>query len=146
MQLQASDDDSPSYIGWKYSNGSIRITVEGVGEHIDGETLYSYSPLIGVEVGQSEVLALDESADIVVFKGNFEEQHKCFDAWVLLATENERPAVFLSEGLVALAKLDPAPLPPLPETDEVATRLANDVLAVSRKLSKDATETTRDLS
>ena len=145
MQLASSDDDSPSYIGWKYSDGSMRITVEGLGEHVDGETLYTYSPLVGVELGNSELLAPDGRADMIVFKGRYEEQRKCFDAWDLLAHENERPATFCSDGMVALAKLDPAPLPPLPETDEFATKLANEVLAVSRKLTEDA-EITGELS
>ena len=137
MPLQTSDDNPPSYIGWQYPDGSIRITVEGVGEHIDGETLYSYSPWVGVEVGLSEVLALEGRADIVVFRGKYEEQRKCFDAWLLLAHENERPAIFCSEGMVALTKLEPAPMPPLPETDAYATKLANEVLVVSRRLMEE---------
>jgi hypothetical protein len=31
MQSQITDDNSPSYFGWRYpTDGSIRITVEGV--------------------------------------------------------------------------------------------------------------------
>ena len=48
--------------------------------------------------------------------------------------------------MVALAKLDPAPVPPLPETDEFATELANDVLTVSRKLMEEAGGTGEELT
>jgi hypothetical protein len=48
--------------------------------------------------------------------------------------------------MVALAKLDSAPMPPLPETDEFATKLANDVLGVSRKLMEEADETGEELT
>ncbi len=141
MQPQITEN-SPSYIGWRYpTDGSIRITVEGVGEHIDGDTLFTYSPLIGVEAGPSEVVAPNGRADLIVFKGKYADQRRCFEAWVLLARENARPAIFLSDGMVALAKLDLSPMPPLPETDEFATKLANDVLGVSRKLMLEVAET-----
>ncbi len=142
MQSQITDENSPSFIGWKYPDGSIRIAVESAADHVDDDpTLFTYSPLVGVEAGMSKAASLDERASIIVFQGPYENQRKCFDTWELLARDNERPAIFLSDGMVALAKLDPAPVPPMPETDEFATKLANDVLSVSRKLMLEVAET-----
>jgi hypothetical protein len=78
MQMQNENDNSPSFIGWK-CDGAIRITVEGVGEHVDGETLFAFSQLTGVEAGPSKVLALNERPNIIVFKGKYDEQRECFD-------------------------------------------------------------------
>jgi hypothetical protein len=136
MELQMT----PTFIGWKYPNGSIRITVETAGEHEGDNTILTYSPLAGVEVGATKVLALDERPEIIVFSGPYEDQRKCFAAWVRLANENERPAIFCNEGLAAPAKLDPAPMPSLPKIDEDPTELANDVLGVSRELMEEASE------
>jgi len=146
MQLQVTQENSPSYFGWRYPDGSIRITVEGVGEYIDGETLYTYTRLIGVEIGPSNALAICGCPDLMVFQGAYDEQRKCFNAWSLLANENKRPEIFHSGGMAALAKLDPAPMPPLPEIDEFATELANDVLSVSRKLIAEVGATGEELT
>jgi hypothetical protein len=50
-----------------------------------------------------------------------------------------------SEGMAALVQLDPAPMPPLPEIDESASELANEVLSASRELMLEVAET-RELS
>src|SRR5262249_4968912 len=86
---------------------------------IDGETLFTYSPLTGVEAGQSEVVALGGPADLIVFKGKYADRRRCFETWVLSARENARPAIFRNEGMA----------PPLPEIDEDGTELANDLRA-----------------
>lgn len=132
---------TPTFIGWKYPDGSIRITVEGSGDTSDDTTVFTYTPITGLEIGPSTVIQLDEPASIIVFKGSHDEQRKCYDAWKLLAEENNRPGIFRNEGMAALTNLDAAPMPPLPEIDEDATEHANEVLTVSRELMLEGAET-----
>jgi len=73
-----------------------------------------------------------------VFKGTNQEQRKCFDAWKVLAEANARPAIFRNEGMQTLTRLDPAPMPPLPEIN--ATEHANQVLSISRSLMIEVSE------
>jgi hypothetical protein len=75
-----------------------------------------------------------------VFKGTNQEQRKCFDAWKVLAEANARPAIFRNEGMQTLTRLDPAPMPPLPEIDEEATEHAKQVLSISRSLMIEVAE------
>ena len=71
MNLQINDDNSPSFIGWQYSDGSLRITVESAADHVDDDpTLFTYSPLVGVEAGMSEVVSVDERPSVIAFKGH----------------------------------------------------------------------------
>src|SRR5262245_60115744 len=107
MQMQKTDDSSPSYFGWRYSDGTIRITVEGLGEHVDGDTLFTFSLLAGVEVGSSKVISLAGRPDIIVFEGTYEEQRKCFDAWAQLAEANTRAATFHTTALAKLIDRHP---------------------------------------
>jgi hypothetical protein len=146
MNLQINDDNAPSFIGWQYADGSIRVTVEGVGERVDGETLFTFTHLAGVEAGSSVVPALNDRADIIVFKGTYDEQRNCFAAWAVLANENDRRAILRREVMAALVRLDPVPMPPLPVIDRDATEHANEVLMILRQLLEEAEAKRAELS
>lgn len=139
MNLQINDDNSPGYIGWQFADGSLRITVGSAADHVDDDpTLFTYSPMVGVEAGMSKIVSLDGRPSILVFRGPYDDQRKCFDAWAVLARENSRTAIFRREGMAALVRLHPVPAPPLPQIDQEATAHANEVLKVSRMLLEEA--------
>jgi hypothetical protein len=58
MQSHTEDNTEPHFIAWRYDRGELSIHVEGFDEHADGETLASFSPEVGVEIGEPNVLAL----------------------------------------------------------------------------------------
>ena len=137
-----SIDDGTRLIAWCYDRGEITIMVEGLSEDADGETLLTFTPEVGVEIGNSTVLALSGEPSMLLFKGEFPEQRDAiFNAWNKLAEENERPAIFDDEGLPGLTRLPNLPEPPLPEIDEERTAHANEVLRVSRELIAEAGKT-----
>jgi hypothetical protein len=69
MQSQITEENPPSFIGWKYPCGSMRITVEGLGDNVDDETtVLTYTPIAGLESGPSAVVQLEERASIVCSK------------------------------------------------------------------------------
>jgi hypothetical protein len=75
MQSQTTDENSLSFIGWQYPDGSLRIAVESVADHVDDDpTLFTYSPLVGIKAGMPKVVSLDERASILVFRGPYDDQ------------------------------------------------------------------------
>jgi len=57
--------------------------------------LLSFSPEVGVEIGEPTVLALSGEPSMIVFKGSFDQHRDFFRSdWGRLAEENERPAIF----------------------------------------------------
>ena len=129
-----TDDDEPHFCAWRWGRGALSISVEGFDEFADGETLLTFSPEVGVEIGEPTVLALSGEPSLLLFKGTFDHHRDTiFDQWNKLAVENERPAIFDKEGLLGLAFLPKLPEPRLPEIDEERTARANEVLRVSRE-------------
>ena len=72
------DDTGPHFIAWRYDRGELSIHVQGFDEHADGEMLLSFSPEVGVEIGEPTVLALSGEPSMVRFKGSFAEQRDFF--------------------------------------------------------------------
>ena len=67
------------YIAWRWSRGALTIMVEGFdADNVDGETLFSFSPEVGVEIGEPTVLALSGEPSMLLFKGSFIEQRDFF--------------------------------------------------------------------
>jgi hypothetical protein len=127
------EDDGPRFIAWRYDRGELSIHVEGFDEHADGEMLLSFSPEVGVEIGEPTVLALSGEPSLLLFRGKFEDHRDFFrNEWGRLAEENERPAIFNEQGLAGLARLPMLPEPPLPEIDEAQAAHANAVLQEAR--------------
>jgi hypothetical protein len=127
------EDDGPRLIAWSYERGELSIHVEGFNEHTEGEMILSWSPEVGVEIGEPTILALSGEPSMLLFEGSFEEHRKFFsDEWGKLAEENERPAIFDEEGLAGLARLPKLSQPPLPAIDEARTAHANTVLEEAR--------------
>jgi hypothetical protein len=124
------EDDGPRLIAWRYERSELSIHVEGFDEHTDGEMPLSWSPEVGVEIGEPTILVLSGEPTMLLFKGRFEEHRKFFsEVWGKLAEENERLAIFDEDGLAGLARLPKPPQPPLPEIDEAH---ANTVLEQAR--------------
>jgi hypothetical protein len=143
MQLQAEiiqfpkrdtgTADGPRFIAWRYDRGELSIHVEGFCEQTDGEMLLSWSPEVGVEIGEPTVLALSGEPSMLLFNGRFEEHRELFSTvWTKQAEENERLAIFDDDGLAGLARLPKLPQPPLPPIDEARTAHANTVLEEAR--------------
>jgi hypothetical protein len=129
----SGEDDGPRFIAWRYDRGELSIHVEGFDEQTDGEMLLSFSPEVGVEIGEPTVLALSAEPSMLLFKGSFEDHRKFFrNEWGRLAEENERLVIFDEEGLAGLARLPKLPQPPLPDIDETQTAHANAVLKEAR--------------
>jgi hypothetical protein len=129
----SQEDDGPHFIAWRYDRGELSIHVEGFDENTDGEMLLSWSPEVGVEIGEPTILALSGEPSMLLFSGSFEEHRELFrTVWDELAEENERLAIFDEEGLAGLARLPKLPQPPLPEIDEELTARANAVLNEAR--------------
>jgi hypothetical protein len=127
------DDDGPRFIGWRYGRGELSIHVEGFDEQTDGEMILSWSPEVGVEIGEPTVLVLSGEPSMILFKGRFEEHRELFSTvWHKLAEENERLAIFDDEGLAGLARLPKLSQPPLPPINEEWTAHANAVLNEAR--------------
>jgi hypothetical protein len=141
---RSKDADGPCFIAWCWDRDAITIQVEGFdADNVDGETLLTFSPEVGVEIGEPTVLALAGEPSMPRFKGTFDEQRDFFiKEWSSRAEQNERLAIFDDEGLAGLARLPELPEPPLPEIDEVATAHANEVLRVARERVRQIGETT----
>jgi len=118
-----SDGNDPHFIAWRWGRDALTIMVEGSDvDIVNGATLFSFSPEIGVEIGEPTVLALTGEPSMLLFKGTYAEQRDFFiREWEGLAQQNERMATFDDEGLPGLACLPKLPRPPLPEIDEAAT-------------------------
>ena len=90
-----TDDDEPHFCAWRWGRGALSISVEGFDEFADGETLLTFSPEVGVEIGEPTVLALSGEPSLLLFKGTFDHHRDTiFDQWNKLAVENERPAIW----------------------------------------------------
>lgn len=103
----------------------------GLDDLTDGETVLTFTPEVGVELGQSEVLALSGEPTMLHFKGTFDEHRDIFSEWDRLADENDRPGIFAGEGLVGLARLPKLAEPPLPPIDEERTAVSKEVMRLS---------------
>lgn len=138
----STDGDEPHFVAWRWDRGALTISVEGFDDLADGLTLLTFSPEVGVEIGEPTALALSGEPSLLLFKGMFEDHRDTiFDQWNKLAEENKRPGIFDKEGLPGLTLLPKLPEPPLPEIDEERTARANEVLRVSRELMWQAAET-----
>lgn len=132
IEFPKRNTEGPRFIAWRYDRGELSIHVEGFGEQTDGEMLLSFSPEVGVEVGEPTILALSGEPSMILFKGHFNAHRELFsDVWGKLAEENKRLAIFDDEGLAGLARLPLLPTPPLPEIDEAQTARANAVAKVA---------------
>jgi hypothetical protein len=126
--------DDPRFIAWRWDRGALTISVEDFDDLTDGLTLLTFSPEVGVEIGEPTVLALSGEPSMLRFNGSFEDHRDTiFNQWDKLAKENDRPAIFDEQGLRGLARLAKLPQPPLPEIDEERTAHENEVLRVSRE-------------
>jgi hypothetical protein len=114
-----ADDHDPFFVVSVYPNGLMTVAVEGSGDDVvDGETLLSFHPWSGVEIGHSSIIAEAGNPSMLLFQGSYDEQRDIFfSTWDQLARENERPAIFLEGSLEALLKLGRVIAPPLPATD-----------------------------
>jgi len=65
----------------------------------DGQTTLTFTPEVGVEIGEPAVLALSGEPMMLCFEGTCEEQPDIFNRWDQLAQENDHPAIFDREGL-----------------------------------------------
>jgi hypothetical protein len=136
-----SDDGPPCFIAWRYPNGSITVAVAGVADDVDGETLLTFTPYVGVEPGLSTVMALVGEPTIIIFEGTYDEQLAVFREWQRQAETNARPTIFRERGLKAFARLGTLDPPPLPKIDETETARQNELLNVSRELMRETAET-----
>jgi hypothetical protein len=135
-------NDGPRFIAWCYDRGALTIVVEGLDAETDGETLLTFTPEVGVEIGNSTVLALSGEPPMLLFRGTFAGQRDAiFSEWNKLAETNERPTIFDDEGLVGLARLPKLSPPSLPEIDEEKTARENEVLRVARERIAEISET-----
>src|SRR5262249_24791703 len=135
-----TDYDGPTFVAWKFDDGAIIITVEGFDQDVDGETLLTFTPQIGVERGPSKVLAMVDERSVLLFRGTYSEQRAIFDEWRELAKGNDRPTIYREQGLSALARLPEQPVPRLPEIDEEQTARANEALKGEREMLSEAIE------
>jgi hypothetical protein len=84
----------------------LTITVEGFDHETDGANLLTFSPQVGVEIGEPTVLALSGEPSMLRFSGTFEDHgDTILNQWDKLAKENDRPAIFDEQGLRGLARL-----------------------------------------
>jgi hypothetical protein len=128
------DNTDPRFVVWCYPSGLMTVAVEGSGDNdVDGETLLSWHEYAGCEIGPSSIFAASGDAILLVFRGTYEDQKTFFDQWDQQAKENDRPAIFLNEGVEGLVGRGPTVKPPLPEIDPEQTSHANEVLRVSRE-------------
>src|SRR5262249_44838444 len=97
-----TDDADPTFVAWKYEDAAMIVPVEGFDQDVDGETLLTFTPQVGVERGPSKVLAMSDDHSIVLFKGTYPEQRAIFDEWRELAEQNPRPALYREKGIAAL--------------------------------------------
>jgi hypothetical protein len=133
------DDDGsdPAFIGWLYPSGLMTITVEGMdAEVVDGETLLSFHKYSGVECGPSQVFAAAGVPAPLLFVGDFEEHRAIFKQWEAHAWENDRPNVFVDEGIAGLLALGHATRPPMPEIDAAASERFSHVVRAARKQAR----------
>ena len=114
-QLDTTDDDGPRFYAWRWARGAITVTIMGLDDLTDGETMLTFTAEVGVEMGQSKVLALSGEPTMLHFKGIFADHcATVFSRWNKLADENDRPDIFEDEGLSGLARLPKLAEPPLP--------------------------------
>ena len=94
-----TDGDSPTFYAWRWARGVITITIMGLDDLTDGETMLTFSPEVGVELGQSKVLALSGEPMMLHFTGTFaEHRDTIFSEWDRLADNNDRPGIFDQNG------------------------------------------------
>src|SRR6476469_5911786 len=80
-----TDDDSPRFYAWRWARGAVTIVLMGFDDVTDGQTMLTFTPEVGVELGQSKVLAQSGEPALLYFKGTFEEQRDIFGQWDQLA-------------------------------------------------------------
>ena len=67
------EDNGPHFIAWRYDRGEVSIHVAGFDEQTDGEMLLSWSPEVGVEIGEAHDTRTFWRTLDAPFKGRFEE-------------------------------------------------------------------------
>ena len=67
------EDNGPHFIAWRCDRSELSIHVAGFDEQIDGEMLLSWSPEVGVEIGEAHDTRTFWRTLDAPFKGRFEE-------------------------------------------------------------------------
>jgi len=67
------EDNGPHFIAWRCDRSELSIHVAGFDEQIDGEMLLSWSPEVGVEIGEAHDTRTFWRTLNAPFKGRFEE-------------------------------------------------------------------------
>jgi hypothetical protein len=134
-------DPRPRFFVWCYPSGLMTVAVEGSdNDDVDGETLLSWHEYAGVEIGPSSIIAASGDAIVLVFNGSYQEQKTFFDEWDRQARENDRPNVFLNEGIEGLVQRGTTATPPLPDINVWETEQANKLLSRARERMREEAE------
>jgi hypothetical protein len=77
-ELDRQDDAGPHLVAWRYDRGGLAIMVEDLDQYCDGQVLWSFSPEVGVRIGEPTVLALSGEPSMLLFSDSFEAHRKFF--------------------------------------------------------------------